>query len=230
MIRERVAAAIVAGGGVKVMVEKTGIPLGTLNKYAAKSSTASFGNAARISAAAGIGLDEIAFGEDPYPKRNLRRIMDDMRLLSEKRSENLRSDDMVLLPTYSEVEASAGLGNAPVSDQADGVISLSPRFLRDQGAVPEKCVVIWARGDSMMPTIPDGSALIVDHSQTEIRNGLIMVLNVDGDLLVKRIRRSIAGGIELISDNPAYKPEPIPPALLPQLRVVGRVVYFCRTP
>jgi len=138
---------------------------------------------------------------------------------------------MILLPTYSGVHASAGPGAVPVSNQADGVISLSTRFLRDQGAVPERCTVIWARGDSMTPTIPDGSALIVDHSQTEIRNGLIMVIDVDGDLLVKRIRRSVGGGgIELISDNPAYGIETVPPALLPQLHVVGRVVYFCRTP
>jgi len=168
---------------------------------------------------------------EPFPRKNLRRIMDDMRVLSDRRSERPSGADMILLPTYSGVHASAGPGAVPVSNQADGVISLSTRFLRDQGAVPERCTVIWARGDSMTPTIPDGSALIVDHSQTEIRNGLIMVIDVDGDLLVKRIRRSVGGGgIELISDNPAYGIETVPPALLPQLHVVGRVVYFCRTP
>uniref|UniRef100_UPI002626C2AC S24 family peptidase n=1 Tax=uncultured Paracoccus sp. TaxID=189685 RepID=UPI002626C2AC len=41
----------------------------------------------------------------------------------------------------------------------------------------------------MMPTIPDGSALIVDHSQTELKNGSIMVIGVEEDLLVKRVRR-----------------------------------------
>ena len=137
---------------------------------------------------------------------------------------------MIRLPTYSGVQASAGPGATATSEDADGVISFAPRFLRDQGATPDKCVVIWAHGDSMMPTIPDGSALIVDHSQTEVKNGSIMVIGVGDDLLVKRIRRRLDGLIDLISDNQAYPPETLGPDSLQQLRVVGRVVYFCRTP
>ena len=109
-------------------------------------------------------------------------------------------------------------------------MSFDPRFLRDQGATPEKCVVIWAHGDSMMPTIPDGSALIVDHSQTEVKNGSIMVIGVGEDLLVKRVRRRLDGLIDLISDNSAYAAETLGPDALQQLRIIGRVVYFCRTP
>lgn len=138
--------------------------------------------------------------------------------------------NMIRLPTYSGVRASAGPGAVASSEQADGVISFDPRFLRDQGAAPEKCVIIWAHGDSMTPTIPDGSALIVDHSQTEVKNGSIMVIGVGDDLLVKRIRRRLDGLIDLISDNSAYAPETLGPDALLQLRVIGRVVYFCRTP
>lgn len=82
----------------------------------------------------------------------------------------------------------------------------------------------------MMPTIPDGSALIVDRSQIEVKNGSIMVIGVGDDLLVKRIRRRLDGLIDLISDNQAYAPETLGPDTLQQLRVIGRVVYFCRTP
>ena len=114
--------------------------------------------------------------------------------------------------------------------QADSVVSFDERFLRDKGAVPDRCNVITARGDSMAPTIPDGSLLVVDHSQTQITNGYIMVINLGDDLLVKRVRRRIDGVVELISDNPAYAPEPVYPHMLDQLRVVGRVVYFCRVP
>ena len=134
------------------------------------------------------------------------------------------------LPVYGGVQAAAGISSIPIDEQTDGVISFDPRFLRDQGGNPEKCVVIWAHGDSMMPTIPDGSALIVDRSQKEIKNGSIMVIGVDDDLLVKRIRRRSDGLIELISDNRTYEPETLGPAALQKLRVIGRVVYFCRTP
>lgn len=137
---------------------------------------------------------------------------------------------MIRLPVYSEVRASAGPGTAAPSERSDGIISFDPRFLREQGAVPESCSVIWAHGDSMMPTIPDGSALIVDRSQTEVKNGSIMVIGIGDDLLVKRVRRRLDGLIDLISDNAAYAPETLGPASLQQLRVIGRVVYFCRTP
>ncbi len=82
----------------------------------------------------------------------------------------------------------------------------------------------------MVPTIPDGSLLVVDHSQTQISNGFIMVINLGDDLLVKRVRRRLDGLIDLISDNQAYAPETIGPDTLQQLRIVGRVVYFCRVP
>lgn len=82
----------------------------------------------------------------------------------------------------------------------------------------------------MAPTIPDGSLLVVDHSQVQIANGYIMVISLGDDLLVKRIRRRLDGLIDMISDNQAYAAETIGPDRLQQLRVVGRVVYFCRVP
>lgn len=239
-IRARVAAAISAGGGVRAVEKSTGIPKGTLEKYAAQTSTASFTNAAKIASAAGVTLDQIAFSQEDMSKNGaserLRAVMDRLGNLSDRRSEtrtaaaDANQTAMIRLPTYSGVRASAGPGALATSEEADGVISFDPRFLRDQGAVPEKCVVIWAHGDSMTPTIPDGSALIVDHSQTEIKNGSIMVIGVGEDVLVKRVRRRLDGLIELISDNSAYAPETLGPAALQQLRVIGRVVYFCRTP
>ena len=141
-----------------------------------------------------------------------------------------RRTGLIRLPVYGGVLAAAGISSIPADELSEGVMSFDPRFLRDQGAKPEKCTVIWAHGDSMMPTIPDGSALIVDHSQTEVKNGSIMVINVGEDLLVKRVRRRMDGLIDLISDNTAYQPETLGPDALQQLRVIGRVVYFCRTP
>lgn len=150
--------------------------------------------------------------------------------LSAERILSGQDNDFVYLPFFQDVRASAGPGALAVSEQNDSVIAFARSFLRDHGAVPDRCSIIRARGDSMAPTIPDASLLIVDHSQAEVANGCIMVVSVGDDLLVKRVRRRLDGQIDLISDNPAYPPETIQPAALQQLRVVGRVVYFCRTP
>ena len=141
------------------------------------------------------------------------------------------SSSFAFLPFYEDVEAAAGSGAAVISDAAHSVIGFARDLLRESGASPQTCTVIRAVGDSMSPTIPDGALLVVDHSQREIvANGSIMVIGVDDDLLVKRIRRRFDGSVELISDNSIYAPETLGPAALQQLRVIGRVVYFCRTP
>lgn len=136
----------------------------------------------------------------------------------------------VRLPFYHDVLASAGPGALAPSEETDSIIAFTSRFLRDLGATPERCSVIRAKGDSMAPTIPDGALLVVDHSQAEVSNGCLAVINVGDDLMVKRVRRRLDGLIDLISDNGAYPPETIGADRIEQLRIIGRVVYFCRTP
>lgn len=141
----------------------------------------------------------------------------------------LNEVDFSMLPFY-DVQASAGPGRVPAHELLNGVVAFDRKLLLELGAKPDRCEVIWAQGDSMQPTIPDGSLLVLDPTQTAFRNGHIMVINVGDDLLVKRIRRRLDGLIDLISDNPVYPPETIGRDTIEQLRVVGRVVYFCRTP
>jgi len=140
--------------------------------------------------------------------------------------------DFVRLPVYNDVQASAGPGTVPASEQADGVVAFARRFLVNQGAKPDHCSVIWARGTSMKPTIPDGALLVVDHSQREVEHGCIYVFNVSDRLLVKRARWRLDGRLELVSDNTdeGYPVETFGADSADQLRVVGRVVYFGRTP
>lgn len=156
---------------------------------------------------------------------------DDTSLLGQVSLTQSASDvSFVRLPFYHDVSASAGPGALAMSEQSDSVVAFTSRFLRDLGATPERCSVIRAKGDSMVPTIPDGALLVVDHSQAEISNGCLTVISVGDDLLVKRIRRRLDGLIDLVSDNQVYPPETIGNDRIQQLRIIGRVVYFCRTP
>lgn len=226
-LRSRVSAVIAAAGGVRFLAASSGIPAGTLEKYAAKTATPSLANAARIAAAAGVNLDRIAFGRSSIVaemnQATMRLVAADLRGIGRP------SGDLVQLPLF-DIAASAGPG-VPVGPEVRlGAVAFDPVFLRGQGARPDQCSIITASGDSMQPAIPDGALLIVDHSQTEVRNGHIMVVNVGEDLLVKRIRRRLDGLVDLISDNPAYPAETLGEASLAQLRVIGRVVYFCRVP
>lgn len=220
LMRAHISSVVGAAGGLKSLGERTGIPRGTLEKYLAGTSTPSLFNAARLASAAGVTLDELAglaskscskYGEG-----------DEARPAS--------TSSFAFLPFYEDVRAAAGSGAAVISDAAHSVIGFARDLLRESGASPRDCTVIRAKGDSMTPTIPDGALLVVDHSQREIANGFITVIGIGDDLLVKRVRRRLDGMIDLISDNSAYAPETLGPAALQQLRIIGRVVYFCRTP
>lgn len=136
---------------------------------------------------------------------------------------------LVQLPRL-DIDAAAGTGIAVQGEQQLGVVAFDRKFLRDHGGSPDHCKMIRARGDSMVPTFPDGALLVVDLSQQDIAHGCITVIGIHDDLLVKRVRRRLDGAVELVSDNSAYPPEIIDPDRLDQLRVVGRVIYFCRTP
>lgn len=62
MFKERLRKAIETGGGATSLSSKTGIPYGTVKKYSAKTSIATFPNVAKIALAAGVSIEWIAYG------------------------------------------------------------------------------------------------------------------------------------------------------------------------
>ena len=65
-----------------------------------------------------------------------------------------------------------------------------------------------------------------------LKQGLILprMIQPMDRLLVKRISRRLDGVIDVISDNPQYARETIGPDRMHELRIVARVVYYCRPP
>ncbi len=199
---------------------KTGVSSPTLKRYE-DGSLPSIAIASKIADAFSVSLDWLCARTDVGQPGNIVQLHD----IS---SEN--QNGFISLP-FIDVEASAGLGTAfPVHEGVQSVVSFERAFLRSMGARPDHCIIITARGDSMTPTIPDGSLIVIDHSQRDVVNGWISVVKVYGDLLVKRVRRRLDGTIELVSDNPIYPVEAVSADKADQLIVIGRVVYFCRAP
>ncbi|WP_239039298.1 helix-turn-helix transcriptional regulator, partial [Marinobacter sp. C7] len=61
--RERVREVIQAGGKSGEISRQTGIPLGTLNKYVALTSTPSVLNVLKIAKAVGLTVEQLAGGD-----------------------------------------------------------------------------------------------------------------------------------------------------------------------
>ena len=123
---------------------------------------------------------------------------------------------------FSELRASAG-GGAEVFDEGYELIDVDRRLMEKViGRIPDgEIEAIHVEGESMEPTLPDGCIAFVDRSQTDAGKDGIFVASTANGLFVKRIRRRADGSVELISDNPLYAPEALPPE---EVRIVGRVV------
>jgi phage repressor protein C with HTH and peptisase S24 domain len=220
VLRDRISTLIRDAGGAKLLAERTGIPLGTLNKYLAKTSMASFGNVVRLAEAVGADLAEIA-GQSSKFGTDLAAV----GALPEEQGE------LVRLPQF-EVRASAGRGLIAVDQMPVGEVAFGRDFLRNLGANPEYCYILEARGDSMWPTIPDGALLIADASKTQVDDGRIYHFNVMDKVLVKRARWSMDGKLYLTSDNQAagYPPEVFAADRVHELNVGGRIMFTGHAP
>lgn len=79
-----------------------------------------------------------------------------------------------------------------------------------------------AKGDSMEPTIMNGSKVLV-RAQTDVENGEIAAVLVNGDeeATLKRVKKQ-DGIIFLMPDNPSHKPIIVSPSN--PARIIGKVV------
>ncbi len=123
---------------------------------------------------------------------------------------------------FADLRASAG-GGAEVFDENYEYIDVDRTLMENiLGHIPSgEIEAIHVEGESMEPTLQDGSIVFVDRRQTDPSKDGIFVASTPNGLFIKRIRRRADGMVELISDNPLYTPEILSPD---SVNVVGRVV------
>ena len=122
---------------------------------------------------------------------------------------------------FADVRASAG-GGAFNFEEDYEILSIDKTIM--SSIVPSANTTLEAinvDGESMEPTLQDGSIVFIDREQTNINKDGIFIAATTAGLFIKRIRQRADGMIELISDNKAYSPEIITPD---EVEIVGRVV------
>lgn len=110
-------------------------------------------------------------------------------------------DQIVSIPFYSNVSASAG-GGVCVNDE--GYIPINLSLVNAKNIKHLVCVKV--SGDSMEPVLRDGSIIIIDMSDKFIKDGGIYVLRQEEMLRVKVLGYT-SSGIRLKSYNIDYKDE-----------------------
>lgn len=122
---------------------------------------------------------------------------------------------------FSNLRASAG-GGAEVLDENYELITVDEKIIQNiSGRTDRKLEAIHVDGESMEPTLSDGSIVFVDRDQTDINKDGIFIASTNAGLFIKRIRKRADGAIELISDNKAYSPELLSPE---EVSIIGKVV------
>jgi hypothetical protein len=128
---------------------------------------------------------------------------------------------------YSSVRASAGGGAEGFGEEFD-VITVDKKLIQsffpdlsEDELSSKEIDAIHVDGESMEPTIKNGSIIFVDKTKRDIRRDGIFIVSTPGGLFIKRLNRKVDGSIELISDNELYSPEILAPD---EVRVVGKVI------
>lgn len=210
-LRERLRSAIKEAGGNKVVSQKSGVPISTLNSYLALEADPKLTKLMAIADACGVTLDELT---QPEPSQS---------------PVSRTHPELVYLPRL-DIQVSAGTGAiAPYETiETKDFFAFQREWLYRLGINPNQSKILEAAGDSMFPTIGDGDLMLVDLRFERLTNEGIYIVVLNNSLLVKRAQFSGDGTVSLISDNPRY--DKIVVRLdREDLKVVGMVRWvFCR--
>lgn len=122
----------------------------------------------------------------------------------------LVTEDEAILIDNNRIKPVLGSSRIPVYSAAGAgkprLASDDILYYTDYDGDPENVIGVQIKGDSMAPTIPDNSLVIV-KCDVSIESGDIVVvqINSDPEALCKRVKK-YEDGLTLISDNPAYPP------------------------
>ena len=114
---------------------------------------------------------------------------------------------------FADIRASAG-GGAEVLGEEYKVLNVDRTIMKSIVGLdtpPSTLEAIRVDGESMEPTLQDGSIVFIDREETNINKDGIFVASTTAGLFIKRIRQRADGMVELISDNRAYSPEVLAP-------------------
>ena len=101
-------------------------------------------------------------------------------------------------------------------------------WLRKHGLRAHTCRIVRMTGEAMEPTIPDGSAILVNTAATDRRDGSIVMVRIGDQQVVRRVIHDRDAGWLLHCDNPnkvAWPTRPWPENTI----AVGDVKWVGRT-
>ncbi|ENW79755.1 hypothetical protein F909_02858 [Acinetobacter sp. ANC 3929] len=136
---------------------------------------------------------------------------------------NSHFEDEFALVNVFDVDISAGHGSICAGD-AKPVSRLAFRkdWLSKNGLYSKDLLIVYAKGDSMLPTIQDKEKLLVNSADKELTDGFIYIIRNNENYWVKRVQRQFDGSLLLISDNKLYPPMQLDLNEANDVEIIGR--------
>ncbi|EKE75219.1 LexA family transcriptional regulator [Gallaecimonas xiamenensis] len=132
-----------------------------------------------------------------------------------------------LIPGY-RVQVSAGHGSFNGDDQPPvRHLAFRRKWLSFRGFAEKDLVIVWAKGDSMYPTIGNNDSLVINTARKTPKDGHIYVFRQDESLMVKRFQQRLDKWV-LLSDNKVYPEIVVPKDEQHNFQVIGQVVHIAK--
>ena len=110
-------------------------------------------------------------------------------------------NDYVLIPQFT-AKGACGDGEWNEHVEIRGNLAFKRDWMEKMGLKKENLEVIYAKGDSMLPTIADGAAVLLDHSKIIPQEGKVyMIYRAGNGIIIKRMARDRDGSWLYQSDN-----------------------------
>ncbi|TLE16164.1 LexA family transcriptional regulator [Helicobacter apodemus] len=218
------------------LAAKSRVSLDSIKRYESKkNSNITIENLIKIADALGVDLN--FFRSDEFvtklllsPVTKSQKVVTKLSLSQQnpvsqsKNSIQTLNDDIVSIPFYEDIQASAGRG-AYNEAETSRVMTFGKDFLREYfGLISFKDLsIIRSIGDSMYPTLPQDCYVLVQKKA--VKESEICVTRIDDELYIKRLQKQPT--IRLLSDNMAYQPIDLEGK---NFEIIGCIVgYFKKT-
>ncbi|MGS3185513.1 XRE family transcriptional regulator [Aeromonas taiwanensis] len=192
----------------------------TLRQYLNGRSEPNMSQLIKIADTAGVRIDWLVTGRGP------KEDVQDESLNPDGLDKALFEEEYALIDGY-HIAVSAGHGTFNDQHEVKRKLAFRRKWLKFRQLNPDNLAVVFAKGDSMEPTIHSGDSILVDLSRNQIQDGGLFVLRLGDELYAKRLQKRVDGGVNIISDNKTgYETLSVLPNELESLSIIGKVVWL----
>ena len=152
-------------------------------------------------------------------------LSDKSGVINEQKKDYSANHPAWRLVPIMEYEAAAGGGRTNLDEAPQRTAVAFRRDWLDEHVIdPNQSAIIQVAGESMEPTLPAGSQILIDRTHKKKKRGYIYVILTDNGLIVKRLELS-GNTWYLKSDNPAWEQIAWPT----DAKIIGRVMWAAKS-